>query len=81
MAKSFRQNKKIVIVCVIIFFLSLALVFIDILIRPLINLTNLAEKMNNIDNKDPINDLIDELSKLKGSGKINKLITLFLNMR
>ena len=69
------------IVCVIIFFLSLALVFIDILIRPLINLTNLAEKMNNIDNKDPINDLIDELSKLKGSGKINKFITLFLNMR
>ena len=44
-------------------------------------MTNLAEKMNNIDNKDPINDLIDELSKLKGSGKINKLITLFLNMR
>ena len=51
------------IVCVIIFFLSLALVFIDILIRPLIKLTNLAEKMNNIDSKDPINDLIDELSK------------------
>ena len=54
--KFFRQNKKIVIVCVIIFFLSLALVLINILIRWLINLTNLAENMNNIDNKDPIND-------------------------
>ena len=61
--------------------MSLALILINILIRPLINLTNLAEKMNNIDNKDPINDSIDELSKIKGSGKINKLITLFLKMR
>ena len=54
---------------------------INRIVNPVISLARLAENINSTDDKDAIELTINELDKLRGTGKIAKLISLFKNLR